>query len=147
MARRPFRFQKVLDWKSRQEKMKRIEKSILEREVAGTNLQIARCLSEIDDLARTAFEKVGSEVMARDMRLLSGHLQNVSQTVLDLQADLKVLMSKIGNLNAEILEVRRMKKVLEKLQERFRMDEIREDLKREIKFLDQVGSRRKEPQE
>jgi flagellar export protein FliJ len=141
MARKQFRLERILDWKSNQEKMMKLEKSIVEKKAMDTGEEIKKCLNKIDDLALTAFKKVRSGVLVRDMITISSNLRHINKTIHSLQLDLKDLMAKIEDLNTEILEVSRMKKVLAKLQERFRIEEMGEELRREIKLLDEIGAR------
>jgi flagellar export protein FliJ len=142
MGRRPFRLERILDWKTKEERMKELEKTMIERKAREKSRDIEGCLARVAALGRRTDGGDGEGMRARDMAQLSAHLRHLSRTIHGMQVDLRALIAERDGVARQILEVRRMKRALESLRERHREAVAREEVRAEISFLDEIGARK-----
>jgi prefoldin subunit 5 len=132
-----------MNWKSKQEMMKKLEKSQYERQIEEREQDLDACMSKIRELVPQDGDEFSPKLLVKDMLRMSNDLRHLSETVHGIKIELEALVWQVESLNAEISEIMKMKKMLESLYDRHKLEVMKEEMKEEIALFDEIGGRRR----
>ena len=139
---RPFRFESVLRYRRRIEEQKQKELAEVQRRLL-TEVSRLRYLEERREEARTALDRAKARgVLLRELVLHDAYLEGLAAEICIQRKRLYDLHRAAERKREELLDSSRRKKVLEKLEERDRERQYREELRRERIRNDEIAAAR-----
>jgi flagellar FliJ protein len=136
MSKFKWRLQRVLEIKNKQQQLKRAELLKLTQRLVSMQ---SRLLME-----KTKLKKMADDINNKDaksripaQRLFINYSQTTNQYIKQIENEIKELYQQKQKKIAEIREIQRAQKTLEKLREKAKEEFVNEHLKQEQKLLDE----------
>jgi len=132
-----FRLSRILELKEKFKEAKKAELFSVEKEIETKTGEIFRLEESIKALEATGLTS-GEELKARYNRF-----EYALKRIEKLKGEIADLREKREKILKELVEMEREVKILDKLKEKKKEEFVRESLRQEMKFLDEISQRRR----